>query len=647
MLSESLSVFIPLLLFVAVLIIPLPIGLLNASRYNYWLFGSAIAILFYLTFRCPGRVGRTLSLSALLITFALPLAYLWQTGASDIFVVGGILPFSDAAIYYGDARSLLNGGTIASWGPQRPLFPGLLAVLLGLFHQNLQIAIATLVLMNAIACFFVAREIQKTNGTFISVLISIQTFFFYRLFLGKTMTENLGLALGLLGFAALWRGAHQRHLGTSFAGIFFLTFALNARIGTVFVLPALVVWGTFVFRKSARFSGKFLLGSSAAILLGGALNLILLKIVGSPTGSPPFANFAFTLYGLVTHTTWFNVYTDYPELWAMDGVKRNQAVYVLATDLIRKDPMSLVTGVVRGWTVLFWGKQYSLFAWDFLATQALDPILRPLSVLGLLSTLRHWKKPTASLLLAMAIGIFLTMPLLPLWDAGNRPYAATIIVLFMFTALGLMALLDILCLLLKWLWNRLNRDRFNPLHRINVTWMNRRSRLNLSFQSPPSRWQPNALLSFGFSLVLLSFAGSIAVKTTAFTPQFPPSTCPEGLETQLFRANPGSWINLVGNDAISRSQVPNIRLRDFKRGLKTFSFWSTKEPKMLKKLKAQTTIVDTSGFWLVADTQMVPKGGGNLLACGKFIPAGKELLLFRADSIQPIAAIGQPIKSNK
>ena len=46
MLSEFLSVLIPLLLFVVVLIIPLPIGLLNASRYNYWLFGSAIAILF-------------------------------------------------------------------------------------------------------------------------------------------------------------------------------------------------------------------------------------------------------------------------------------------------------------------------------------------------------------------------------------------------------------------------------------------------------------------------------------------------------------------------------------------------------------------------------------------------------------------------
>ena len=160
LLEDGSSLVVPLLLFGGVLSLPTPLWLGEAARYDFWGFGVAIALLSYGTFRLPGRLGRALSLSALLMTFALPLARLWHTGASDSFIIGGLLPFSDAAIYYGDARNILVGGTMGEWSPQRPFFSGLLATLLAATQQNLQISLAIFVAMNAIACFFVAREMQ-------------------------------------------------------------------------------------------------------------------------------------------------------------------------------------------------------------------------------------------------------------------------------------------------------------------------------------------------------------------------------------------------------------------------------------------------------------------------------------------------------
>jgi len=645
-LVNLLSVFIPFLLFAVALALPLPVWLLEASRFSYWWFGGAIAIVLFLTLRRPGYLGRTLSLSAVLLIFALPLARLWQTGASELYVLGGLLPLSDAAGYYTDARNILAGGTLWEWSPQRPLFPGLLAVLLGLTQQNLQVTLAALVAINAIACFFLTREIQKTHGTLMAVLVATQTFFFYRLFIGKASTENLGLAFGLLGFAALWQGAHQRKMPACIAGIFLLTFALNARIGTVFVLPALVLWGALRFRQSRRFSAKFVVFSVGAILLGGIANLILLKVVGLPNGSAPFSNFSFTLYGIMTRTNWSHIYQDYPELWTMDGVERTKYAYAITTELIRQNPFRLVTGIFHSWADSFIGN-YSVFAWDNQASNTPDWIVRPLAGLGLLACLRYWKTPTGSLLLAMAIGMILTIPILPLWDSGIRPYAATIAVLYTLSALGAtILLLSVVRPLIRWLW-----QRFFPSHafptQLFADWRGFQSPIESPLLSDhlvqqqaiaPSRLQTLALFGFGFSLVILSFAAPIPLKLTVTVPQISNTACPAGLESRVYRVNPGSSLQVVSNDAIDRSRVPTVRIGDFKRGLKAYAFWPTPEKKIIQEVKAQTTILDTQELWLVASTADVPKQTGTFRVCGKpghISSSGPTF--FYAESFQAIA----------
>lgn len=645
LLEDGSSLVVPLLLFGGVLSLPTPLWLGEAARYDFWGFGVAIALLFYGTFRLPGRLGRALSLSALLTTFALPLARLWHTGASDSFIIGGLLPFSDAAIYYGDARNILMGGTMGEWSPQRPFFPGILATLLAATQQNLQISLAIFVAMNAIACFFVAREMQKTHGATVAALISVQVFLYYRVFIGKTVTEHLGLALGLLGFALLWRCASNQRLGTGWVGLFLLAFALNARIGTVFVLPTVILWGVYTFRRLGRFSWLVvMIGGFGAVFLASAMNLVLLKFVGMPNGNPPFANFSFVLYGIATHTNWYQVMLDHPELNNLGNVERVSTVYDFALEVIRQQPFRLVTGILRVWKDFFFGDR-SWFTVPYgekigEKTIFVDLLLRPLALLGLWGCLRNWKTPAASLLIAMVVGAFLSIPLLPLFDAGIRPYTATVIILFVLSSLGFRVLCQyIVQPIVSWFWRYQKSLHPNWLKGV-ILATSSSSRTKVTQRKVESSWLTSStLIFFGITLALLSFIGPVIIHQLASVPQLPPNfVCPPNQQGGLFSTSPGSGINLVSNNTIRQSSLPEVRIKDFRQGLTGFSPWAPKEKVSLKKLPKNITFVDagfinTSGIWLVAESHLVPKHFGMIAACGQVKRLGPELVIFQATTL--------------
>src|SRR5262249_36126452 len=148
-----------------------------------------------------GSAGTLASLTVTLLLFSLPLLALWAHVGIHGNAVGGLLPFSDASGYYYDARRLIDGH-LMGWAARRPLFPGLLATLLGLTGQNLQVTLAILVALSAVACFLLAHEIRTSHGALAACIVVILLLLFYRFDggLGTTLTENLGLALGMVSF---------------------------------------------------------------------------------------------------------------------------------------------------------------------------------------------------------------------------------------------------------------------------------------------------------------------------------------------------------------------------------------------------------------------------------------------------------------
>lgn len=620
--KEIVSILIPLFLYALSLVgrIPPSIGL--SLRYDLPFFYLAIALLLLLlAFRIPGWLGRLVSLSLTLILFASLLSALWSSGASDIFIVGGVLPWTDANVYYWDARRLIAGENFTpSVDHQRPLGTGLLAVLLGLTQQNLQIAIALLVLITAIACFFVGREVQRTHGPMAGAIVVLGLFLYYRPFSGSVMTENLGLALGSLGLASLFRGARTHQVHWALLGLFLLTLGLNARMGFILVLPAILLWGAYVYRGSNRISWRFLIMGTGLIVLGFAINGILQKTIGAP-GSVAFSNSVYTIYGLLTHSDWSYIFTQYPELHTLGAVERTQTVRSLIMQVIRENPISLITGPFRAWQEFLFGQRSLFFTYH--KASILDSFLKLLGTIGIFNCCRNWRHPNASLLLAIAIGILASTPILPIWDADIRPYATTMAIFYLLPALGLLFLLKYVAVFFR---NLLPNEAL------------RQHSFTASTASYASFQDSLALFVFGIALATLVFVGPLMIKLISHPSQVAATNvCPQGLEARYFRMNPGSFVHLVRNRELVRTHLPYVRIRDFKQNLAGFASVFPDEAKGFRSLKASTSIVDTYNFeWLVAPTSMLPKETGPIFACGKQEKFGQTLLLFKADSIQSL-----------
>ncbi|GBF86901.1 hypothetical protein [Aphanothece sacrum] len=579
--------------------------------------GSVIFL--YFAYLPSGWIGTLTSFSGTLILFAIQLSGLWRSGLNlSGYVMAGLLTMTDTVAYYSSALNLLEGGifsNIASW---RPLAHGVLASLLGLTGQNFQITIALLVLITAIACFLLASEVQRSHGTGAAALLLTILFFYYRIYLGTASTESLGLGLGAIGLALLWRGTIEQGSKCCLLGLFILTLALNTRAGTFFILPALILWGGWLFRGSSRLSGRFLLGGFSVVFLGFLCNSLIFKLV-APADATPFSNFSYSLYGLITGGNWQSVFVQHPELKNFNDVQASQKVYELVLEALRAEPLGLVRGFLRAWKNFLWDD----FVFSFISSAKVSKvniILQLLTLVALFNAYRQRQTPICSFILVTTTGILLSVPFIPPWDAGMRPYMATIPFIAILPALGLAVLAH------KMSWPRL---LLVPTHPKNSSFL----------------W------IFGLALALLTTLGTISTKLLSHPPQFAEISCSKTTEIIYFRNSGGSSINLVADKSIRQTNVPNITISDFRKILEQYRTRQIAHPgvpqltKELSQLSPNTTIINKINLetgemvWVVTQSPSVSQGIA--AACGKFAVAPHSNLvedsylryIFYADSI--------------
>jgi hypothetical protein len=251
---------------------------------------AAFAVLLAFALSRRDWIPRAAARTLILILFALPLSALWKSGRSDGSKIGGLLPFSDADHYYHCASILAEGqGFSASpegaFCSRRPLFASALGGLLAATGHDLRAALALLVLINAVACSLATWELRATHGPVAATLFVVTLFLFYRPLAGATLTEQLGLPLGAVGFAALWRSGRRDEPRMAIFGLFLLAFALISRAGAFLALPSILVWcalgGAPPARRSLR---RFCLGGGV-VVLAILLNAALVRTIGVPGSS--------------------------------------------------------------------------------------------------------------------------------------------------------------------------------------------------------------------------------------------------------------------------------------------------------------------------------------------------------------------------
>ena len=510
-----------------------------ALRSGFGLVIPITGLFLYFAFRIPNRTGNLVGMAVTLSLFAMPLAGLWASGESQSTILSGLIPLFDAGTYYMDALQLMNGNPFSIFSARRPLFAGLLAVLLSITGHNLMISLAILTAMTGLACYVTAREIQRTHGAEIAVFILMVLFLFHRAHSGISMSESLGVTLGTLGFGLLWRGASTKNLFFIWAGLLTTTLALNARAGAFFMLPILILWSGWLLREDKLVPWKILFISASAVVLGFIFNLALTRLIAVSNGVP-FANFSYTLYGLASGgKSWAYVFEVHPEVLGIQEPEKTKIIYQLAFELIRANPMQTVQGALFNWKMLFSDSWYNIYAymggenWQITAITRWGMYL--LCILGIFGWFRNRKDPIQSLVMAAAIGIFISVPFLPPTDAYRmRPYAASIVIFAALPAMGLIIIL-----------NQIKKIPLNILDKTSIP-------------------QSSSMPAYTFVLILVLLVGPVLIKSTAKPQSVQTTPCADGLTPIIVKFDEGTYINIKKQNDPFLDWMPNFHAGTFK-----------------------------------------------------------------------------------
>lgn len=265
-------------------------------------------------------------------------------GASPGLSLGGYFQVSDASGYFDCAGQMIEDGTVTSWCHRRPIYPLFLSGVGLLAGRNLEIMLLLQAGISGACAFLFARTIASwlgpVAGAFAVITIGLYA---WQYVVGQTMSEMLGLSLGLISCALLLRAGEKRSYGLALAGVFLFALGQQVRPGAMFALPLLIVW-VGALRGRDLFSFLTGVGLAGLVTAGAfALNAAAVVAVG---GDPAIANanFAQTLYGLSVGEDWRSLGADYPNLMP-ETAENVRQIYALAFQKMVADPGVVINSI--------------------------------------------------------------------------------------------------------------------------------------------------------------------------------------------------------------------------------------------------------------------------------------------------------------
>jgi len=342
---------------------------------------------------------------------------------------------TDALGYLANSQWLLWTGEAQPFGARRPIFTSWLAGVSSIAGLDLQALVAAQALLLAAALWLAMRSIGRHVGSAVALVAGAIALGFAQQFIGVTMTETLGLPLGLLAVALLLPAARSASPALLAGGSSALALALIVRPGAILVLPLLPLALAWVARRHHRRSavaaaGWSLLGIVAAL----AINAGLEGRMGR-TDAASNSNAGYVLYGLSVGRDWTAgeewLQRNAPELGEREQASRLMAA---AMENIRRDPRPFARSLGSALRSFLTSGPPQLSAHfadrGVLAVDApwwRSPAFVVWGVLG--AMLLCWRlrghPATAPMLVAMLAGVLLSIPLI--WgDGGWRALAATL-----------------------------------------------------------------------------------------------------------------------------------------------------------------------------------------------------------------------------
>jgi len=599
-------------IYALVFITPLPMqieshGILITDE--FLVFCAVVGIFF--CYQASGWGWRTVSLWLMLVIFTLPMLRLWQNATSHFNLVLGLLPWSDASGYYSDALGLTRGELLGIFSGRRPIFAGFLATLLHFTNGNLQTALIFLAVVNATAFFWLASETRENFGPLAGAGLVLLAQYYYRQFAGSTLTEQLGIPLGALALSSLLHAVRLKNKWLFAVGLGTLTLALITRAGAFFVLPTTLICGAIAFREHARLSPKHISLFIAAILITWGVYTGFRQQVATPV-SVSMGNFSMTLYGqAVGGKGWGQVFIDHPEIKGKPEAEQVRMTYQLALDEIYRNPLGLAQGSLGAWKEYFLpsdiagfgfiqtGEPYSTWGLQFGCTMLL--------FIGAFSAWKQKASKSYALLIAIAIGIFLSIPFIPPHEsAWMRIYAATIALPLILASIGLSTIVH----------------RWRPMPLPSKAWI-------------PS--QGKFIVGLSTTLIIIALGGPLALKTFITPEKIPAMACPKDQLPVQVEIAPGAFVLVVEDNPKTSTKIPIVTNKAVRKSLREMpGAYSEFIHSLREGITAPTLFTITRDqltgdfFWMTAPPELAKSGRVFVHGCGQYTNEKRHLFTIKS-----------------
>jgi hypothetical protein len=278
-------------------------------------------------------------------------AGLVRYGDLDGFAIGGMIQFTDAAGHLTAAHDQAKDGVWNAFALRRPIAAAFRSTLLFFAAFSLPAVLLLQACFLAGAICFASAAVTRWRGLWAGVTFFALTYICVRTFAPTTLSEPLGLLVALASVPFFIEAFRTGSVAAASLAFAFTTIALMTRMGSMFTIPALMLWLVWQFGTTLRERIRVALIAGAIISGIGTANYLLEKAYGNHQQYLTGSNFSYTLCGLTMGTTWDRCRAELAERMAQrpytEGMP-TEAAYSLAWENFTNHPSVFFNRLLAG-----------------------------------------------------------------------------------------------------------------------------------------------------------------------------------------------------------------------------------------------------------------------------------------------------------
>ncbi len=240
-------------------------------------------------------------------SFVLCISAMWvgivRPGNPNVSSIGGMIPFLDAGEYLAASFDQVKDGFWNEHALRRPFAAAFRSVLLIFAGYSMPWMLIVQACLLAGATCFATYAVMTCRGIWAGLAFFALTYTYSRYFVPTTLTEPLGLFWALLSIPFLIKAFYDPSPRSALVAFAITAIALMTRMGSMFTLPALLVWLIWQFGKDR--ATKLRTGAAAICILLAILGMnSLLQHSYGKGHAVSTGNFSYVVCGLSMGTDW-------------------------------------------------------------------------------------------------------------------------------------------------------------------------------------------------------------------------------------------------------------------------------------------------------------------------------------------------------